>query len=255
MRKSIVYCHCRGEWFDAERQHQLVSFLESVNVQVIELADLCGCVVLDKEKLDLFRGDEDYLIIGCHPRSMKLLLDKAGINVAQFRMQIINVIDMPAEQLFRQISAFCLNSAQSHSFQQIAVDATWPSWFPVIDYARCSACGQCADFCLFGVYDKESGITVVNPQACKNNCPACARICPQTAIVFPKYKHGGAISGSDAIDERTEQQRQQRDINTILGADIYNALEQRKAKRQSIIRNEAMRKAMTEREQAKDGRA
>jgi ferredoxin len=92
---------------------------------------------------------------------------------------------------------------------------------------------------------------VVNPSGCKNNCPACARICPETAIVFPKYKQGGAISGSDSIDEAAEQQRQGQDLKTILGGDIYKALEQRKAKRQSILKADAMQKALDEREKAK----
>ena len=40
------------------------------------------------------------------------------------------------------------------------------------------------------------------------------------------------------------------DIDTILGSNIYKALEIRKAKRQSIIRSTAMQKAIAERENA-----
>jgi IS5 family transposase len=47
-----------------------------------------------------------------------------------------------------------------------------------------------------------------------------------------------------------EQQRQSADVQTILAGDIYQALEQRKLRRQSIIRNEAMKKAMEERDKA-----
>ena len=47
-----------------------------------------------------------------------------------------------------------------------------------------------------------------------------------------------------------EQQRQNHDIDTILGSNIYKALEMRKAKRQSIIRSTAMQKAIAERENA-----
>ncbi len=127
----------------------------------------------------------------------------------------------------------------------------WPSWYPVIDYSRCTSCGQCADFCLFGVYDKTpERVNVINPEGCKNNCPACARICPAAAIIFPKYKYGGAIGGSDEIDEQAELRRQSQDIADFLGNDIYSAIEKRKAKRQSIIRQEAMNKAISERENA-----
>ena len=93
-------------------------------------------------------------------------------------------------------------------------------------------------------------IKVVNSKSCKNNCPACARLCPQLAIVFPKYTGGGIIGGAEQVNEVEEQKRQQMDMNSILGIDIYKALEQRKLKRQSIIKNEAMQRALEEREKA-----
>ncbi len=64
-----------------------------------------------------------------------------------------------------------------------------PGWFPVVDRERCSDCGQCLAFCLFGVYarDADGRVTVVAPGNCKDGCPACARICPQGAIVFPRH--------------------------------------------------------------------
>jgi len=54
------------------------------------------------------------------------------------------------------------------------------------------------DFCLFGVYSSENGhIKVVKPENCKNNCPACARICPSRAIIFPKYDKSPINGGLD----------------------------------------------------------
>jgi NAD-dependent dihydropyrimidine dehydrogenase PreA subunit len=74
----------------------------------------------------------------------------------------------------------------------------WRPWFPVIDYDRCSACGQCEAFCLFGVYDVADQIVrVARPANCKNNCPACARVCPQQAIIFPKHD-AAPINANDA---------------------------------------------------------
>jgi len=74
-------------------------------------------------------------------------------------------------------------------------------WYPVIDYSRCTNCMECIDFCLFGVYgvDKLDRILVENQDNCKRGCPACSRVCPEHAIMFPEYKTpaiaGAAVGG------------------------------------------------------------
>src|SRR5205085_9868640 len=69
---------------------------------------------------------------------------------------------------------------------------------------RCTNCMECIDFCLFGVYgvDTSDRILVENQDNCKRGCPACSRVCPEHAIMFPDYKTPaiagapvGAISG------------------------------------------------------------
>ncbi len=71
-------------------------------------------------------------------------------------------------------------------------------WYPVIDYNRCTNCLECLDFCLFGVYgvDALERLVVENQDQCKKGCPACSRVCPQQAIIFPEYKTP-AIAGAD----------------------------------------------------------
>ena len=63
-------------------------------------------------------------------------------------------------------------------------------WYPVIDYDRCTNCMECIDFCLFGVYgvDALDRILVEAQDSCKKGCPACSRVCPENAIVFPQHK-------------------------------------------------------------------
>ncbi len=75
-----------------------------------------------------------------------------------------------------------------------------PRWYPVIDRSRCVNCGRCRQFCLFGVYMESSQgvISADNPDRCKNGCPACSRICPQGAIIFPVY-NDPAISGAPGL--------------------------------------------------------
>ena len=76
-------------------------------------------------------------------------------------------------------------------------------WHPVIDYSRCTNCMECLDFCLFGVYgvDDHQRIWVDQQDNCKKGCPACSRVCPEHAIIFPEYKTP-AIAGAPvgAID-------------------------------------------------------
>ena len=82
---------------------------------------------------------------------------------------------------------------------KVATDA----WYPILDYERCVDCGKCHDFCLFGVYSIEDGkVKVAQPQNCKNNCPACSRVCPAEAVIFPKYERS-PINGGSASEEGT----------------------------------------------------
>ena len=70
-------------------------------------------------------------------------------------------------------------------------------WYPVIDYSRCTNCMECIDFCLFGVYgvDRIDTILVEQPDNCRKGRPACSRVCPENAIMFPQHKTP-AIAGS-----------------------------------------------------------
>ncbi|HUT90496.1 MAG TPA: ferredoxin family protein [Thermoguttaceae bacterium] len=68
-------------------------------------------------------------------------------------------------------------------------EATRPRWYPVVDYGRCTNCLECLNFCIFGVYglDESERIVAEEPDACRPGCPACARICPAGAIMFPEH--------------------------------------------------------------------
>ena len=73
-------------------------------------------------------------------------------------------------------------------------------WYPVIDMSRCTNCMECIDFCLFGVYgiDQVDTILVEQPDNCRKGCPACSRVCPENAILFPQHKTP-AIAGSNEV--------------------------------------------------------
>lgn len=63
-------------------------------------------------------------------------------------------------------------------------------WYPVIDYSRCTNCMECIDFCLFGVYgvDDAGRILAESEDNCRKGCPACSRVCPENAIIFPMHR-------------------------------------------------------------------
>ncbi|QDT93082.1 ATP-binding protein [Gimesia algae] len=78
------------------------------------------------------------------------------------------------------------------------LEPTKRRWYPVIDYGLCTNCMECIDFCLFGVYGVDQGgqILVEEQDSCKKGCPACSRVCPENAIIFPGHKTPG-IAGAD----------------------------------------------------------
>ncbi|HEU0010389.1 MAG TPA: ferredoxin family protein [Verrucomicrobiae bacterium] len=126
----------------------------------------------------------------------------------------------------------------------------WKPWFPVIDYDRCTNCMQCLSFCLFGVYgvDEQQRIQVQNNDNCKTNCPACSRVCPEAAIMFPKYK-AGPINGDVVSDADLQREKMKVDISALLGGDVYSLLRERSEKARSRFSKERdSNKALTERQ-------
>ena len=116
---------------------------------------------------------------------------------------------------------------------------TWKPWFPVIDFDRCTNCMQCLSFCLFDVYGvtPNGEISVQNETNCKTDCPACSRVCPEVAILFPKYK-AGPINGDQVSDDDVRREAMKVDISSLLGGDIYSLLRDRSEKAKSRFSKE-----------------
>jgi NAD-dependent dihydropyrimidine dehydrogenase PreA subunit len=98
---------------------------------------------------------------------------------------------------------------------------------------------QCLSFCLFDVYGVSSDhkIQVQNNDNCKTNCPACSRVCPEVAIMFPKYQ-GGPINGDEVNQAEAGREKIKVDISSLLGGDIYSALKDRSAAAKSRFSKE-----------------
>jgi len=94
--------------------------------------------------------------------------------------------------------------AAAHSGNgKVRIDETTQTrWYPVIDYGRCGNCMECLNFCLFGVFglDETEQIIVEQGDACRDGCPACARVCPSGAIMFPHHQSPAIAGDPQAID-------------------------------------------------------
>lgn len=206
----------------------------TVNVDgAVVVPDLCKAAA---EKLSILEN-EFAEIHACHPRAVRALFDFSGQPLAE-SVELVN---------HRR------KGLQEKNQPSMQSD---PAWFPVIDYDRCTSCGQCHEFCLFGVYEKTGGnkVIVAEPGKCKNNCPACARICPETAIIFPKVGES-PINGAEISDEDERKANVKINVDEILGDDVYAALNARKERRRSLLNQKKIDKALEERRKCSEGKS
>jgi ferredoxin len=67
--------------------------------------------------------------------------------------------------------------------------------------------------------DSLSRILVESQDNCKKGCPACSRVCPENAIIFPQHK-SAAIAGAEG-----EIAGLKIDLSKLFGGDGKDALE------------------------------
>ncbi len=213
--------------------------------------DLCELAARKAAGLQGFARASRPTVLACHPRAIRALFQLAGAPLDAERTLLLNVRTAPAEDALAELGVplTTAGSLGESAPASIAADG-WQPWFPVIDAARCTNCQQCLGFCLFGVYglSPEGHVRVENPQSCKTNCPACARICPEVAIIFPKYGES-PINGGPVVDEAREKERIKVDLDAILGSDVYTKLAERRAKvEQKRLLRQNVQLANTERQ-------
>lgn len=130
-----------------------------------------------------------------HPRPAEWLAKRHGVGRGG-----LFAIDMRAFANPRLCADACLEHSPrgaEGSVRELTA-ATRERWYPIIDRGRCINCAQCMEFCLFGVYalDEKKTVRVAHPDKCKPGCPACARLCPHGAIMFPLHEGDEAIAGA-----------------------------------------------------------
>lgn len=213
-----------------------------------EVADLCRLVAeRDPSLAAMTAAGERLTVIACHPRAVRWMLSAAGITLNADRLQVLDLRTLEAQTILDRIP---VPVAPTSGTVPANHAGGGPAWFPVIDYSRCRQCRQCLSFCLFGVYslDPDGKVTVTHPQSCKPNCPACARICPDVAIMFPKLPDAESpLNGDEIGDEQALKARARIKASEVLGDDIYAALAKRRGQARARLLKPDRAKADAER--------
>lgn len=225
--KKATICACASRSFiDKDKVAEIAATLRNQEYTVTVIPDLCRKVMQASPDMPEIASS---VILACYPRAIRshlrglnlvadniLDIRNAGCEEILSQLQIHSCPDkenIPGKEAFRkEIEAFHAESGTD-------------AWYPIIDKERCTECGRCRDFCLFGVYTSENGhIKVVQPQNCKNNCPACARMCPSKAIIFPKYEKSPVNGGLDEEEHFAPEE-----MNAMYRERLKMRLTQRKA--------------------------
>jgi len=222
----ILLCRCRQAKVPGDPVRRAVEeHLRPRELAVDVVDDLCGLAARGDSLLKDLAGADGLWVVACHSRAVKWLFRFAGAPLDESRAHLLDTRTQSVEEVLGLLPAEPAGSARARGARGAGAGDEWIPWFPVIDYDRCTNCLKCLGFCLFGVYAKDAGerVVVERPANCKTNCPACARVCPEVAIIFPKYK-GGPISGAEVTAEDMQREPAKVDLSKIAGGDVYAAL-------------------------------
>jgi ferredoxin len=234
----IIFCRCTAGIISHEKLDAIAGVVKSSGSHVVEVNDLCA-MSIDKaaELRELNRRFSGKTIVACYPRAVRNILNQAGAPFDD--LTVLNFRKMSPGEIGEKLSAPGQNTG---TYERMSSEVKVPAWFPVVEKERCTHCGQCARFCLFGVYRySDKKLSVLNPLNCKNNCPACARSCPVSAIIFPRIKEDGAIAGAEPDEIRMAPEQK---------GPLFARLQQRGEVRRNIFRNNLLELAEEERRRA-----
>ena len=212
----ILFCNCGySDIIDHAIRAEILDKLAATKLNFEVVQDLCELAAKKDPRLKRWAKTDSLVIVACYQRAIKWLFNAAGAELNPERTQFFNMRTNTAEQIISSLFSKEIPAKDERKIQ-LEEKGDWVPWFPVIDYGRCENCMQCLNFCLFGVYElsQTDEVQVTNPAGCKTNCPACARLCPNNAIIFPKYSDG-PING-DEVDDSKKTDMSPDDIYEIL---------------------------------------
>ena len=227
-RDIVTICICASRSIiDRAKALTVSKALDEAGYAIRWEADLCEKAVSSRTDMQEIASST---VIACYPRAVFALFDRLSLTptrvldirnnageeiLADFHLSIPSATD---DSLMEKISALPCKSGQD-------------AWYPLIDKNRCCNCGKCYDFCLFGVYAIEERVVKVrHPGNCKINCPACARNCPEKAIIFPKYLKSPVNGGL------TEEEFLAVNTKTLYSEALMQRIERRRANGLSLKR-------------------
>ncbi len=265
----IVCCNCAyTDVIPEDTRTAVLAGLASHGANVAAVADLCGMAARRDPRLAQWARMPRLTIVACHPRAVRGLFDWAGFPLRDRGVSFLNMRTLDAKAVLKGLPHAtpssrrrgilprqpALTNAVTNGLPRaspssrrrgilprqpastdVASPGGWIPWFPVLDRARCVNCKQCVSFCAFGVYTVKDGTAMVaNPTNCKTNCPACARMCPHLAIIFPKCPEE-PIDGTEVTPAHIRQRRAMvkkpvhgMDMHALLAARSAHAAQRRK---------------------------
>lgn len=238
----LLFCHCSGWATSPSKLQQLTEMLHELDADVFEVNDLCAVSLNEKDFLKSVNKKYDQkIVIACYPRAVKNLLLQNNNLFENY--EVLSFKELSKEQISDYLTVKVQLKKGKAKYTHINSSLEVPAWYPIIDQSRCTMCGQCADFCLFGVYNfTRKKLSVVNPLSCKNKCPACGRTCPSSSIIFPRLVEKSALTGAEPEENN----------NGHIGKkdSLFVMLNDRNKERRSIFKQNIIQIAEEERKKA-----
>jgi Pyruvate/2-oxoacid:ferredoxin oxidoreductase delta subunit len=236
----ILFCACiNADIVPRGVREAVLAGIRAAAADVSVVSDLCGAAVEKPSCLRDLAAMSGLRVLACHPRAVRGLFRAAGAPLRD-DAAVLDLRRLAPREVFVRLG--CAPPGPAVAVSLPAADpGAWMPWFPVIDHDRCCNCKQCLSFCLFGVYAAPDNgrVEVRKPRNCKTHCPACARVCPRAAIVFPKCPEPMISGDVPADDGAATGTNVKVDLDRLMGDDALAALAARRRGRGKRLRRDA----------------